>query len=133
MESARSDTKWGRNAGAYYTADALFEGPIEIPGRANREFYRWRETSGSVWPCMPSATSARLRRRRARALQLVPLLLRDGETILPTHPPITISMVTDKVQCGRRALAYSGRSSHVVTGGTPPTNQRCRGPLNVAS
>ncbi len=50
------DFNWGRNAGSYYTEDAIFEGGAMAPynGRAEiEEFYAFRRDAGRVSSCMP--------------------------------------------------------------------------------
>lgn len=122
------DTNWGRNAGSYYTEDALFEGPeASYRGRAKIEqFYRWRETRGKR-VAVHAASNFRVAfedDNHATCTWYLILYAADGEPILPTHPPITVSLVTDKVQRGSDGRwLYSGR--RFVTwfqGGTPPTN-----------
>jgi hypothetical protein len=50
----------------------------------------------------------------------------DGVPVLPTHPPITISLMTDKMQRtadGRWLCSYR-RFETWFQGGTPPTNPK---------
>ena len=93
------DTNWGRNAGSYYTDDADFIGEAATySGRAKiQEFYAWRVKQGARLAVhavnnfrVEAATSD-----QARATWYLLLYAANGEPILPTHPPITISLVTD--------------------------------------
>lgn len=93
------DTNWGRNAGSYYTQDAQFIGEAATySGRAKiQEFYTWRVNQGPRLAVhavnnfrVETATPA-----QARATWYLLLYAANGAAILPTHPPITISLVTD--------------------------------------
>jgi SnoaL-like domain len=93
------DTNWGRNAGAYYTQDAEFIGEAATySGRAKiQEFYAWRVQQGARL-AVHAVNNFRVEEAhsdRARATWYLLLYAANGEPILPTHPPITISLVTD--------------------------------------
>ena len=52
----------------------------------------------------------------------------DGERILPTHPPITISLATDRyLRQGGRWLCTYRRFEHLFEGETPVTNPNLDG------
>jgi len=122
------DTNWGRGAGDYYTEDALFEGPeASYRGRAKiQQFYKWREDRGAR-VAVHAVTNFRLELEsdtRGTCTWYLHLYAGDGVRVLPTHPPITISLVTDKVVRGQDGKwRYSGRKFETwFQGGPPPTN-----------
>jgi SnoaL-like domain len=93
------DTNWGRNAGTYYTDDAAFVGEAaSYTGRAKiQEFYAWRVQQGPRL-AVHAVNNFRVESvdgDRAKATWYLLLYAANGEAILPTHPPITISLVTD--------------------------------------
>ena len=93
------DTNWGRNAGAYYTDDAAFIGEAATyAGKAKiQEFYAWRVQQGPRL-AVHAVNNFRVESidgDRCRATWYLLLYAANGEPILPTHPPITISLVTD--------------------------------------
>lgn len=124
------DTNWGRNAEAYYTEDADFIGETAAySGRAKiAEFYAWRVKQGPRL-AVHAVNNFRVEiaeTDRARATWYLLLYAANGEAILPTHPPITISLVTDDY-----ARAPSGawlcRRRHFKTlfqGGAPAHNPK---------
>src|SRR6188474_333500 len=76
------DTNWGRNAPDYYTEDGVFVGPAaSYAGREKiRAFYKWREDRGE-----------------ATSHWFLMLYAADGKPVLPTHPPIQIAYMTDRL------------------------------------
>lgn len=128
------DTNWGRNAGRYYTEDAVFDGGEAVyRGRAKiEEFYAWRVNRGPR-VAVHAYTNFRLRvESDDRAISTWYLLLyaADGEPVLPTHPPINIALVTDELerQPDGRWLYASRTFRSLFLGGTPPTNPKLDGP-----
>ena len=122
------DTNWGRGAGVYYTDDALFEGPeASYRGRAKIEqFYKWREDRGARL-AVHAVNNFRVEFEsdtKATSTWYLLLYAADGKRPLPTHPPITISLVTDKCVRGSDGKwRYSGRKFETwFQGGAPPTN-----------
>ena len=122
------DTNWGRGAGQYYTDDALFEGPeASYRGRAKIEqFYKWREDRGARL-AVHAVNNFRVEFEsdtRATSTWYLLLYAGDGKRVLPTHPPITISLVTDICVRGDDGKwRYSGRRFETwFQGGAPPTN-----------
>jgi SnoaL-like protein len=122
------DTNWGRDAGKYYTDDALFEGPeASYRGRAKiQQFYKWREDRGSR-VVVHAVSNFRVEFHsdtEATSTWYMQLYAADGKKILPTHPPITVSLVTDKcVRQSNGKWLYSGRRFETwFQGGAPPTN-----------
>jgi hypothetical protein len=121
------DFNGGRGASAYYTEDAVFHGQFasyEGVGKI-QQFYVWRRGRGArlsvhsftnfrAWFTGPDA---------AEATNFLFLYAADGERVLPTHPPITISMATDRyvVRDGRWLCTYR-RFEHLFEGDTPVTN-----------
>ncbi len=124
------DTNWGRIAPDYYTEDAQFIGPEQsYVGKAKiREFYEWREKRGAR-TAVHAVNNFRVQFEgddRATCTWYLLLYVADGKPILPTHPPATISLVTDKVQRGPdgRWLCSYRRFETWFQGGTPPTNPK---------
>lgn len=124
------DTNWGRNAGSYYTEDAVFDGGEAVyRGRAKiEEFYAWRVNRGPR-VAVHAFTNFRLQMQgdaRATSTWYLLLYAADGEPVLPTHPPINIALVTDEVerQPDGRWLYASRTFRSLFLGGTPPTNPK---------
>jgi hypothetical protein len=94
------DFNWGRNAGSYYTEDAIFDGGrVNYNGRREiQEFYNWRESRGartsvhsiSNFVCKVQDED------HATAYWICQLYAADGEGVLPTAPPIGIQRVVDE-------------------------------------
>lgn len=124
------DTNWGRNAGTYYTEDAVFQGPeATYRGREKiLEFYRWRESRGQR-TAVHAVSNFRVQFEsdsRATSTWYLLLYAADGAPVLPTHPPIQIALVTDtcvKDASGRWLWSYR-KFDAWFQGGTPPTNPR---------
>lgn len=124
------DTNWGRTAPDYYTEDAQFIGPeASYIGREKiREFYQWREKRGAR-VAVHAATNYRVQfvgDDQAQCTWYLILYAADGLPVLPTHSPITISLVTDRMQRGAdgRWLCSYRRFETWFQGGTPPTNPK---------
>lgn len=121
------DTNWGRTAGDYYTDDAVFEGPeASYIGKAKiRQFYAWREQRGKR-TAVHAASNYRANFHdddNATCTWYLILYAADGVPILPTHPPITISLVTDRMRrVDGRWLCTHRKFVTWFQGGTPPTN-----------
>ena len=122
------DTNWGRNAGDYYTDDAVFEGSqATYRGKAKiQQFYQWRLDRGPR-VAVHAVNNFRVTFEsdtRAICTWYLFLYAADGKPILPTHPPITISLMTDT--CVRGAdgkWRYAYRKFQTwFQGGTPATN-----------
>lgn len=136
------DTNWGRNAGSYYTEDAEFIGEAATyKGRAKiQAFYAWRVSQGPRLAVHAvsnfrvdamQATQLPKEPKTARATWYLLLYAANGEPILPTHPPITISLVTDDyVRVPEDSVEQSTwlcRRRHFKTlfqGGTPAHNPK---------
>ena len=121
------DFNGGREASGYYTEDAVFQGQFaSYEGVAKiQQFYDWRRERGArlsvhsftnfrAWFTGPDA---------AEATNFLFLYAADGERVLPTHPPITISLATDRyvLRDGRWLCTYR-RFEHLFEGDTPVTN-----------
>ena len=124
------DTNWGRTAHTYYTEDAVFEGPeASYRGPAKiKQFYEWRVTRGSR-VAVHAVNNFRVAFEsdgKATCTWYLLLYAADGVPVLPTHPPISIGLVTDT--CVRGAdgkWLYSHRKfTNWFLGGTPPTNPK---------
>ncbi len=93
------DTNWGRTAGDYYTDDAAFIGEAATyAGKVKiQEFYAWRVAQGPrlAVHAINNFRVESLEGDRARATWYCLLYAANGEPILLSNPPITISLVTD--------------------------------------
>lgn len=122
------DTNHGRGAGAFYTENAVFHGQFaSYEGRAKIEqFYAWRAAQGPRL-AVHSFTNFRAWFEgpdRAHATNYLFLYAANGEKVLPSHPPVTISLATDKyvrAPDGRWLCEYR-RFEHWFEGETPITN-----------
>lgn len=122
------DTTGGVNAGPYYTDDAVFHGQFaSYEGRAKIEqFYAWRRAQG---PRLAVHAFTNFRARftapdRAEATNYLFLYAANGVRPLPSHPPVTISLATDRyVRAADGAwLCEYRRFEHLFEGDTPITN-----------
>ncbi len=96
------DTNWGRNAPDYYTPDGLFEGPAaSYAGREKiRAFYKWREDRGArtvVHSVQNFQAQFDGGPDKAVCHWFMMLYAADGKPVLPTHPPIQIAYMTDRL------------------------------------
>ena len=122
------DTNWGRNAPNYYTQDGQFVGPAAAyEGREKiRAFYAWREKRGdrtvvhsvqnfqAVFDGSPD---------KALCHWFLMLYAADGKPVLPTHPPIQIVYMTDRLVNTDEGWKVTYRKFDVwFEGGTPATN-----------
>jgi hypothetical protein len=123
------DTRKGQDASAYYTEDAVFHGQFaSYEGRAKiQQFYDWRAAQGPrlavhsftnfrAWHTGPDTVEA---------TNYLFLYAANGVKTLPTHPPITISLATDRYVRSsgpRRWLCTYRRFDHWFEGDTPITN-----------
>ena len=121
------DTNWGRNAPDYYTDDAQFVGAeASYVGKEKiREFYQWREKRGAR-TVVHAVTNFRAHfdgDDRADCTWYLLLWAADGVPVLPTHPPITISLATDLyVRRDGKWLCTYRRFEHLFEGGAAITN-----------
>jgi hypothetical protein len=124
------DTNWGREAGGYYTDDAVFEGPeASYRGRAKiQQFYEWRVKRGARVAVHAVSNFRVTFESASRATSTWYLLLyaADGAPVLPTHPPIQIALVTDICERGDDGKWRYAHRKFVpwFQGGTPPTNPK---------
>lgn len=124
------DTNWGRNASDYYTPDGEFIGPeATYKGRETiRKFYKWREDRGArtVVHAVINFQALPEREDRATCHWFLMLYAADGKPVLPTHPPIQIAYMTDKMVHDGDAgwLVESRRFDNWFAGGTPATNPK---------
>ena len=124
------DTNWGHKAPDYYAPDGEFIGPAATyKGRENiRKFYKWREDRGARtvvhavinFQAIPESDD------RATCHWILMLYAADGAPVLPTHPPIQIAYMTDKMRRDAKAgwLVESRRFDNWFEGGTPATNPK---------
>lgn len=124
------DTNWGRNAPDYYTPDGDFIGPAATySGRENiRKFYKWREDRGdrTVVHAVVNFQAIPDGDDRATCHWILMLYAADGKPVLPTHPPIQIAYMTDRMVRDGDAgwLIESRRFDNWFVGGTPATNPK---------
>lgn len=122
------DTNWGRNAPAYYTEDGEFVGPAaSYKGRDKiRAFYKWREDRGArtvVHAVHNFQAMFDGSPDKALCHWFLMLYAADGTPVLPTHPPIQIAYMTDKlVRTDAGWLVAYRRFDNWFEGGTPTTN-----------
>ena len=121
------DFNGGRAASDYYTGDAEFHGQFaSYVGVAKiQQFYDWRVAQGPRLS-VHSFTNFRARftgHDTAEATNFLLLYAANGVKPLPTHPPITISLATDRylLRDGRWLCTYR-RFEHLFEGGAPITN-----------
>lgn len=124
------DNNWGRNASEYYTPDGVFIGPAaSYEGREKiRAFYKWREDRGArtVVHAVHNLT-ATYDGGKDKALSHWFLMLygADGKPVLPTHPPIQIAYMTDKLVRTAEGWQLTSRKFETwFEGGTPTTNPK---------
>jgi hypothetical protein len=121
------DFNGGRNASSYYVPEAEFHGQqASYIGVAKiQQFYDWRREQGPRLS-VHSFTNHRAWLTgddSAEATNFLMLYAANGERILPTHPPITISLATDKyVRRDGRWLCTWRQFEHLFEGGAPITN-----------
>ncbi|WP_375201504.1 hypothetical protein [Hyphococcus sp.] len=122
------DTNGGREASSYYTDDAEFHGQFaSYYGKSKiQEFYDWRVKQG---PRLSVHSFTNFRAYftgpdTAEATNFLFLYAKNGEKVLPSHPPITISLATDRYkrnEAGRWLCTYR-RFEHWFESDTPITN-----------
>ena len=122
------DTNWGRNAGAFYTEDATFQGSRSVyRGRDQiQQFYDYRLGRGAR-VAMHSVTNFRaVLESPTRAVSTWYLLLfaHDGAPVQESAPPIQISLMTDVcVKCPDGKWRYQSRKFEVwFQGGVETTS-----------
>jgi hypothetical protein len=123
------DTNWGRNAGDYYTDDAVFVGSegAAYRGKAKiQQFYQWRVDRGPRVAVHAVNNFCVTFESDARAICTWYLLLyaADGKPVLPSNPPISIALVTDtcvRGSDGKWRYAYR-QFQPLFQGSVPPTN-----------
>jgi hypothetical protein len=121
------DTNWGRNAGDYYTDDAVFESTrASYHGKAKiQQFYQFRIDRGPR-VAVHSVSNFRVDLHSATEVTcnwFLTLYAMDGKPILPTNPPIQIAFMTDKcVKIDGRWLCRHRKFETWFEGGVPTTN-----------
>jgi len=120
------DFNWGRDAGAYYTADAVFEGEgFAYNGRAEIEqFYAYRRDRGPrvVLHAVTNFSCTFASDTHADAAWVCMLYAHDGEAPQPSAPPINVSLVRDLYVHDNGEWLVKHRSwSTLFQGGAPVT------------
>lgn len=120
------DFNWGRNAGGYYTEDAVFEGAgFAYNGRAEiEEFYAFRRERGPrvVLHAVINFDCTFEGESRASAAWVCMLYAHDGEPPQASAPPINVSLVRDEcVREGGEWLVKRRSWSTLFQGGAPVT------------
>jgi hypothetical protein len=124
------DANWGRNAGAHYTDDADFIGEAATySGRAKiQEFYAWRVAQGArlAVHAINNFRVETLEGNRAHVTWYCLLYAANGVPILPSNPPITISLVSDDYerQADGRWLCSRRQWKTLFQGGAPAHNPK---------
>ncbi|CAN5780984.1 hypothetical protein BH11PSE6_BH11PSE6_02780 [soil metagenome] len=123
------DTNQGAGARAFYTEDAVFHGQFaSYEGAAKiQQFYDWRAAQGPrlAVHCFTNFRAWYTGPDSFDATNCLCLYAANGVKPLPTHPPITISLATDKYvrsTGNRRWLCTYRRFEHWFEGDTPITN-----------
>jgi ketosteroid isomerase-like protein len=123
------DTNWGRNAGDYYTDDAVFETPkTSYRGKAKiQQFYQWRIDRGVNRTAVHSVLNFRAipeGPNNATCTWYLVLYANDGNTPHPSAPPIQIAYMTDRCLKGADGKwRYTHRKFDTwFEGGVPTTN-----------
>ena len=121
------DFNGGRDASAYYVPEAEFHGQFAsyIGVGKIQQFYDWRRDQGPRLS-VPSFTNFRARftgADTAEATNFLFLYAANGVKVLPTHPPVTVSLATDRyVHVGGKWLCSYRRFEHLFESDTPITN-----------
>ncbi|MBT2186341.1 nuclear transport factor 2 family protein [Sphingobium nicotianae] len=122
------DFNMGRDAARYYTDDAEFHGPAAsyIGPAKIQQFYDWRIAQG---PRLANHCFTNLRARytgpdSSEATYYMYIYAANGVKPLPTHPPITVSLLTERFRRGSGGewLCSYRRFETLFEGGTPATN-----------
>jgi hypothetical protein len=123
------DTNQGAGARAFYTEDAVFHGQFaSYEGAAKiQQFYDWRAAQGPrlAVHCFTNFRAWYTGPDSVEATNYLFLYAANGVKPLLTHPPITISLATDKYirsAGNRRWLCTYRRFEHWFEGDTPITN-----------
>ena len=122
------DTNWGRNATGYYTVDGVFEASRNsYRGRDQiRAFYQYRIDRGPR-VAVHSVSNFRVDiggPAEVTCTYYLSLYAADGVPVLPTHPPIELDFMTDRmVQDAEGGWLVAHRKFQCwFQGGTPVTN-----------
>jgi hypothetical protein len=124
------DTNWGRKAPDYYTPDGSFVGPAaSYLGREKiRAFYKWREDRGDrtvVHSVQNFQANFDGGPDKAICHWFMMLYAADGKPVLPTHPPIQIAYMTDRLVKSAEGWQVTYRRFDIwFEGGTPATNPK---------
>ena len=123
------DFNGGRDASSYYVPEAEFHGQFAsyIGVKKIQQFYDWRREQG---PRLSVHSFTNFRARftgpdSAEATNFLFLYAANGVKVLPTHPPITISLATDRyvLRDGSWLCTYR-RFEHLFESDTPITNPK---------
>jgi hypothetical protein len=122
------DVNLGRDAARYYTDDAEFHGPqASYIGPAKiQQFYDWRIAQGPRL-AVHSFTNLRAWYTGAgsvAATYYMSIYAANGVKVLPSKPPITISLLTERYRRGPQGqwLCSYRRFETLFEGDTPVTN-----------
>lgn len=123
------DTNWGRNAGSYYTEDAVFIGPHQTyEGRDTiQRFYNWREEQGPrlAVHAFTNFRAIRTGSDTAESTCYLFLYAANGERILPSQLPVSISLCPDKYRLVDGVWKITQRKfEHWFESGVPVTNPK---------
>ena len=122
------DENGGRQAGAFWTEDAVWEAPARaFKGRAEiQSFFDWRLTRGDrlAFHMVANLKTVVESETRASSTWYLVLYAADGKPVLPTHPPIQIAYMTDRCVRDREGgwLLAHRKFENWFEGGTPTTN-----------
>jgi hypothetical protein len=121
------DFNGGKDASSYYVPEAEFHGQFASYFGVEKiqQFYDWRREQG---PRLSVHSFTNFRARftgpdSAEATNFLLLYAANGVKVLPTHPPITISLATDRyVRRDGKWLCVYRRFEHLFEGGAAITN-----------
>lgn len=122
------DSNWGHKAPDYFTPNGVFIGPAaSYEGREKiRAFYKWREDRGArtvVHAVHNFQAMFDGSPDKALCHWFLMLYGADGAPVLPTHPPIQIAYITDKLVRNEDGWLLTSRQFDTwFEGGTPTTN-----------
>lgn len=122
------DVNLGRDAARYYTEDAEFHGPAAsyIGPAKIQQFYDWRIAQGPrlAVHCFTNLRAWFTGPDSCEATYYMYIYAANGVQPLPTHAPITISLLTERFRRGPKGewLCSYRQFVTLFEGGTPVTN-----------
>jgi len=129
------DVNLGRDAARYYTPDAEFHGPFAsyIGPQKIQQFYDWRIAQGPRL-AVHSFTNLHVRYTASDSCEAnyyMFIYAENGTKVLPSSPPNTISLMTERFRRGPGGqwLCSYRRFETLFEGDTPVTNPNLDDPV----